>query len=199
MVSIVYTGKYGEIDKEGIHWNDVTLDFSCITSGEDQNPNRVVRSFVTDTMLYVFVSEVDLISWEEAYALYGIRLADGRSNRIPLANPINVCMMDDDTFIVLEKDSDRYSFITYRIHNNISKAFAIDTSKLLSSWTVGGLAYDPISKAVYVCTNDRVMRGIEGNNLSVCGFISCDSMLEESAAFINNGTYFLYTVDHLYA
>ncbi|MEG0494303.1 MAG: hypothetical protein RR696_13990 [Clostridia bacterium] len=195
----VYSGKYGEIDTNGIYWYDTTLDFSCITPGEDQNPNRVVQSYLTDSMLYVFVSEIDAVTWDESYALYGIRLADGTANRISLINPINICMMDEETFLVLSKNADAYSLSRYNTKSNIDEKISVDLSQIPASWTIGGLAYDCDSKAIFLCTNDRVLRSLQGKDFSISGYLPSDHMLSETVAFVSKGIYYLFTVENLYS
>lgn len=195
----VYSGKYGEIDANGIHWNDATLDFSCITPNEDQNPNRVVKSYITDTMLYVFVSEMDPATWDESFSLYGIRLADGKANRIPLIHPVNICMMDEETFLVLSKNADGYSLSRYHTKSNTDEKVSVDLSQIPIHWTLGGLAYDDDSEAIFLCTNDRVLRSLQGKDFSIAGYLPSDQMLSETVGFVSKGTYYLFTVGNLYA
>lgn len=55
----VYSGGWGLIDKEGIHWDEVSLDFSCIFHEDSFFPYRIVRSFLDEEMLLVFANVND--------------------------------------------------------------------------------------------------------------------------------------------
>lgn len=49
----VYSGGWGIIDDDSIHWNENRLDFSCLFHEDVFYPDRIVRGFMTDQALVI--------------------------------------------------------------------------------------------------------------------------------------------------
>ena len=76
----VYSGRWGAIDGEGVHWQDSRLNFSCLFHEDSFFPDRIANSFMTDDALYVLADTQDEYG-DLVYALFSFDLSDGTSKR----------------------------------------------------------------------------------------------------------------------
>lgn len=76
----VYSGRWGAIDGEGVHWQDSRLNFSCLFHEDSFFPDRIAYSFMTDDALYVLADSPNE-QGEYVYAMFAFGLEDGTSER----------------------------------------------------------------------------------------------------------------------
>lgn len=76
----VYSGRWGVIDDEGIHWEESSLNFSRLFHEDSFFPDRIAYSFMTDEALYVLADSPNE-QGEYVYALFAFDLWDGTSER----------------------------------------------------------------------------------------------------------------------
>lgn len=190
----VYSGKFGKIDEEGIHWNDVLLDVSCLNPDPEENffPNRVAECFVDGSTLYAFVA-LNPNYTSEGYGFYGFDITTGASRTYTVAGAVGVCSMQNEQFLFLCLDSDGYSLKQLDAASGTVTPLTLSLKNFDAETTVGGLAYDADSDTIALAAEGKVWKSVQGAAFASVAsvddrYLSC----ETSAALLPDGRYALW-------
>lgn len=187
----VFSGKFGRIDAQGIHWGDVLLDMDCLNPLGNFFPDRVARSFVTDRHLYTFVSLAEMDA--DRYAFYGFDLATGDSISYSIENSVGVCRESGETFLFLCRLEDTYALRRLDTLLGEITDLEIPMKGFPSSATVGGLAYDAQKDAICVTLNGQVFRSEGGEAFFSIAYMPADALMAETPGWIlPDGRYALW-------
>ncbi len=190
----VYSGKFGKIDEEGIHWNDVLLDVSCLNPDPEENffPNRIAECFVDGSTLYAFVA-LNPNYTSASYGFYGFDITTGASRTYTVAGAVGVCSMQNEQFLFLCLDSNGYSLKQLDASSGTVTPLTLSLKDFDAETTVGGLAYDTDSDTIALAAEGKVWKSVQG--ASFTSFASLDDRYltnESSAALLPDGRYALW-------
>lgn len=162
----VYSGGWGVIDENGIHWKDNQLNFSCLFHVERFYPDLVLRSFMMDGMLATLVNVQD----DDGYYYYAIEtfdLASGESRQYPIEGLCGACRGAQGELICLLTDEDYMNYSLCRINVFTGETSDIDIPVNIETTmedSLGGLAYHEETNAIYLSANSRVYRSLNGGD-----------------------------------
>ncbi len=190
----VYSGKFGKIDEEGIHWNDVLLDVSRLNPDPEENffPNRIAECFVDGSTLYAFVA-LNPNYTSASYGFYGFDITTGASRTYTVAGAVGVCSMQNEQFLFLCLDSNGYSLKQMDAATGTTTPLTLSLKDFDAETTVGGLAYDADSDTIALIAEGKVWKSVQG--ASFTSFASLDDRYltnESSAALLPDGRYALW-------
>ncbi len=190
----VYSGKFGKIDEEGIHWNDVLLDVSCLNPDPEENffPNRIAECFVDGSTLYAFVA-LNPNYTSASYGFYGFDITTGASRTYTVAGAVGVCSMQNEQFLFLCLDSNGYSLKQLDASSGTVTSLTLSLKDFDAETTVGGLAYDADSDTIALIAEGKVWKSVQGAAFASVAsvddrYLSC----ETSAALLPDGRYALW-------
>ena len=188
----VFSGKFGNIDSEGLHWSSTTLDFACLNPEENFFPNRVAECFIVNNTLFTFVSLSSGFS-DESYALYGFDLNNGTSKSYTIDTAVGLCYMEDTKFILLCTDSDGYCLKQLDTSTDTLTMLPISMNEISLATAVGGLAYDKDSRTIALAADGKVYKSIQDASFAPVANISTRGLLgETTAALLSDGRYALW-------
>lgn len=194
----VFSGRYGVIDSEGIHWSPINLDVEGLNPQHEAFPNRIVKSLMTQEQLYTFVYDSYAKS-RDAYTFFGFDLSTGKATEYAIENAINVCAMKADEFLFLCHDNTGYSLGVLNTSNNTFTASAQSMDGFSASELVGGLAYDVKTDSIYVSKRGRVYRSRGGDDFTAIAYIPTEVMMPDTLAnILPDGRYALCTMSGVY-
>ncbi len=190
----VYSGKFGKIDEEGIHWNDVLLDVSCLNPDPEENffPNRIAECFVDGSTLYAFVAlNPDYAS--ESYGFYGFDVTTGASRTYTVAGAVGMCSMQNGQFLFLCLNSEGYSLKQLDASAGTVTDLSLSLKDFDAETTVGGLAYDADSDTIALIAEGKVWKSVQGAAFASVAsvddrYLTC----ETSAVLLSDGRYALW-------
>ncbi len=190
----VYSGKFGKIDEEGIHWNDVLLDVSCLNPDPEENffPNRIAECFVDGSTLYAFVA-LNPNYTSASYGFYGFDITTGASRTYTVAGAVGVCSMQNEQFLFLCAGSANYSLKQLDALSGKVTSLSLSVADFDVDMAVGGLAYDADSDTIALAAEGKVWKSVQG--ASFTSFASLDDRYltnESSAALLPDGRYALW-------
>lgn len=188
----VYTGKFGTIDEEGIHWQDTRLDVDCLNPNGNFFPNRVARCFVTGDTLLTFVCESSTLG-SEAYALYGFDLKTGDATAYPVQDAVGLCWMGDDAFLLLCQADDGYALRKLSLADGTVTDVDVSMDAFSASSVVGGIAYDADSDTIAFVSSGYVYVSTAGGAPSPMALVNTEYLMSETAGYLlPDGRYALY-------
>ncbi len=193
----VYSGKFGTIDEEGIHWNDVLLDVSCLNPDPEENffPNRIADCFVDGSTLYAFVS-LNPEYASESYGFYGFDLSTGASRTYTVPEAVAVCPMQDGQFLFLCAGSANYSLKQLDAATGKVTSLPLSLADFDVDMAVGGLAYDPESRTMALTAESTVWKSVQGAALTAFALVEDHYLTNESSgALLSDGRYALWMED----
>lgn len=190
----VYSGKFGKIDEEGIHWNDVLLDVSCLNPDPEENffPNRIAECFVDSDTLYALVA-LNPEYASESYGFYGFDINTGDSRTYTVPEAVGVCPLQDGQFLFLCAGSANYSLKQLDALSGKVTSLSLSVADFDVDMAVGGLAYDADSDTIALAAEGKVWKSVQG--ASFTSFASLDDRYltnESSAALLPDGRYALW-------
>ncbi len=188
----VYSGKFGIIDADGIHWSETILDLSCLNPDENFFPNRVAECFVIDDTLFTFVSLHNEYT-SGNYAFYGFDVNTGASAAYEVDTAVGICPMDDESFLLLCYENDEYSLKQLNTATNTVTALDIPMGEVASATEVGGLAYDAERQIIALAADGKLYTSTQKEELlSVTNIATNGLQGETTAAFLSDGRYALW-------
>lgn len=179
----VYSGKYGRIDETGIHWSDVSLDFSCLFHRDRFFPDGILQNIVTDNELYTFVLKSD--DYDSTYlTLYAFDLQTGKSREIAVDGLCGVCRGNDNDLLCL-----RWLNGAYRIsclNPQSGKVFDSDFAlgNLAVNEIIGGIAYDPYRNTVCVASGGYIYKCDANSEFTVFARFASNGITPEVSAWL---------------
>lgn len=189
----VYSGKFGIIDGDGVHWNDTELNTQCLFSYDYFFPDTIFRCFLTDKELFAFVSLSEPED-DTFFTIYGFDLSSGESRKLGVEGLCAANRMDEDTLLCMTQlNYGDYRFCTLDLAtgNTEDIDLTIDIFPLMGD--IGGLAYDPNTDAIFIAANNRVYRSVSGNSFEVFAGMPTEYIYPQVKAWIlPDGRYALY-------
>lgn len=185
----VYSGKWGYIDENGIHWQNIYLDTSIIKDQHSFFPKRIVRSSIIDNYLYTLIADSeDLLD----YSIVSFNMLTGASTRIDIPHIINFCKADSN-IIVLVYQNNQYTISKYDLKDNsISQLYSVKASEGFE--VVGGLAYCEKKKKIAFVYNGLIHQCDLTGKITVGNSIPSDFLIGETRAWLDeDDNYFLWT------
>lgn len=191
-----FSGKWGKLDSEGIHWKENLLNFDCITPDADEIPLRVTRSFITSQRLYLLVSDAPDGTYESSYSFFGFDLTTGEGTKYGVDQAVNACYMENDRFLFLRQMGDEYKLSVFEPSNMSLTDLPIDMSQFPTERIVGGLAYAKEDNSIYFVMTDTVFRSVNGAPFTAVAYLQSDSLMCETPGWVlDNGSYGLYVYE----
>ena len=195
----VYSGKFGHIDTEGVHWSDTILDMECLNPEQGFFPNRVAKSYVTNQRLYTLVSLISEYNGDEEYAFFGFDLSTGKAVEFNVKGAVNVCHIKDEEFIFLRRLEDGYSLVRLDAATNALSDISFSMGAFPSDAVVGGLAYDEKSDSIFLSMKGRIFRSVTNGEFEAVSYIPTDALMYETPAWIlPDGRYALCSMNGLF-
>ncbi|NLB41216.1 MAG: hypothetical protein GX815_02980 [Clostridiales bacterium] len=179
----VYNGKFGSIDREGIHWADVILDMSGLNPNDEMFPNRVVRSFLTAKNLYTLV----FTEYGE-FQFFGFDRNSGKATEYQIEGAVNAYREDEGKFLFLCRTDEEYKISRLEIETGIVKDIPLSMSQFPISENVGGFAYDKEIDSFFVAMKGRVFRSNSNGEFESIAYIPTEVLLPETPAWTLSGS-----------
>ena len=153
----VYSGRWGAIDGEGVHWRDSRLNFSCLFHEDSFFPDRIANSFMTDDALYVLADSPNE-QGEYVYAVFAFGLEDGTSERYDCDGLLGgACRGEKGELLLLTRFSEsEYGTLCFNMDSGESFPMGAYFGFQVQEDLVGGLAYDISTDTIYVAANDLI-------------------------------------------
>lgn len=158
----VYSGRWGVIDEEGVHWEESRLNFSCLFYEDSFFPDRIVAGFMAEDALYVLAdtrNEYD----EYVYAVFAFDLETGASQRYDYDGLLGgVCRYThpfEDGMMLLTQFpqgyDEEFGVVCFDFG---AREFQMSSSRVTFSVEngMGGLAYDANQELTYLAANGAV-------------------------------------------
>lgn len=154
----VYSGRWGAIDGEGVHWRDSRLNFSCLFHEDSFFPDRIANSFMTDDALYVLADTQDEYG-TLVYALFSFDLSDGTSKRYDHEGLLGgICRGEKGELLLLAYFPDYEEFGTLLFQMDSGEFCTVGPyfDFPIEEDFVGGFAYNEKTDTMYVAANDLI-------------------------------------------
>lgn len=179
----VYSGRWGTIDEQGIHWEVVELDFSCLFYEDEFYPARIIRSFMNENELVLFVNAKD--EYDNLYdTIYVFNLQNGGNRQIRVDGLCGMCQIDDDSYLCLLSTDAQYSITKLSIKDCTTKALTIPVDFLIENDEIGGLAYNVITQEVYLSAGGKVYKGRIDENFKAIAEVQTYLLSPETVAWV---------------
>lgn len=188
----VYSGGWGVMDENGMHWNENRLDFSCLFREDDSSPDRIVRSFIVDRALVV------LAYTQDAYGGYGYAIISfdpetGESKKYTVEGLCGACRGAGSALICLFSREDAYSLCTLDIADGKTAPVDVAVDMQTPEGGLGGLAYDADADAIFLSANGKVWRSLRGQRFEAVSEVQTVNITNDACAWtLADGRYVLF-------
>lgn len=191
-----YSGRFGRIDEQGVHWNEVTLDVSQLRSGDSEYEMRTIRNgFISKDGAYYYCLVKD--PGYESSSLFRFDLATGECRKYETERMLTVYPYKDGDFIVLRLD-DEGAYVVSQLAVESGEVTDLDYDLSLfeheSMQMAGGLAYDSWGwkDAIVVASDGLIYRIFPGQEPLVCD--NCEGAVDEDSpvTLVGATNYYVY-------
>lgn len=179
----VYSGRWGAIDAQGIHWESIALDFSPLFYEDEFYPARVVRSFMNDRELVLFVNAQDEFDGNY-YTIFVFDLQNGVERQIKVDGLCAMCQIDSENFLCLLNADTQYSIAKLNITDGTTETLTIPVDFPIDNDEIGGLAYNPNSQEVYLAGGGKVYKGKADRTFEAIAEVQTYLLSTETAAWV---------------
>lgn len=188
----VYSGRWGAIDGEGIHWQDSRLNFSCLFHEDSFFPDRIANSFMTDDALYVLADTQDEYG-DLVYALFSFDLSDGTSKRYDHEGLLGgICRGEKGELLLLAYFPDYEEFGTLLFQMDSGEFCTVGPyfDFPIEEDFVGGFAYNEKTDTMYVAANDLIYASKNAEEYTPFAPLDTSGMMPDIRAWaLSDGRY----------
>lgn len=192
----LYSGKFGKITEQGIEWQKIKLDTSCLfREGSVECWAVPIISIVEGGRLYVFADNAGVIDpISEPTALLRYDLSSGEYEVLHTKTAINICRYTPGNFLLLRR-GDASSMILSTMDTAtgaiedvpLRVPFPDMTDTGLES--VGGLAYDPMNDQICFSMKEQVWKSVEGKPFESVAHLPTETYYRMPGWFLSDGRY----------
>lgn len=175
----VINGKFGYIDRDGIHWGSTIMDMECLNPNHELFPNRVARSLLTDKQLYIFA-----YTNNNDYAFFGFDRISGKATEYKVESAVGVCRQQGDSFLFLRRLNSEYCVSLLNTSTNTLIDLPLDMDAFSGSNVVGGLAYGVSNDEIYLAMNGQVYRSVLSGSFEPIAYIPTETLMGETPAWV---------------
>lgn len=188
----VYSGRWGAIDGEGVHWQDSRLNFSCLFHEDSFFPDRIANSFMTDDALYVLADTQDEYG-DLVYALFSFDLSDGTSKRYDHEGLLGgICRGEKGELLLLAYFPDYEEFGTLLFQMDSGEFCTVGPyfDFPIEEDFVGGFAYNEKTDTMYVAANDLIYASKNAEEYTPFAPLDTSGMMPDIRAWaLSDGRY----------
>ena len=188
----VYSGRWGAIDGEGVHWRDSRLNFSCLFHEDSFFPDRIANSFMTDDALYVLADTQDEYG-DLVYALFSFDLSDGTSKRYDHEGLLGgICRGEKGELLLLAYFPDYEEFGTLLFQMDSGEFCTVGPyfDFPIEEDFVGGFAYNEKTDTMYVAANDLIYASKNAEEYTPFAPLDTSGMMPDIRAWaLSDGRY----------
>ena len=188
----VYSGRWGAIDGEGVHWRDSRLNFSCLFHEDSFFPDRIANSFMTDDALYVLADTQDEYG-DLVYALFSFDLSDGTSKRYDHEGLLGgICRGEKGELLLLAYFPDYEEFGTLLFQMDSGEFCTVGPyfDFPIEEDFVGGFAYNEKTDTMYVAANDLIYASTNAEEYTPFAPLDTSGMMQDIRAWaLSDGRY----------
>lgn len=188
----VYSGRWGAIDGEGVHWQDSRLNFSCLFHEDSVFPDRIANSFMTDDALYVLADTQDEYG-DLVYALFSFDLSDGTSKRYDHEGLLGgICRGEKGELLLLAYFPDYEEFGTLLFQMDSGEFCTVGPyfDFPIEEDFVGGFAYNEKTDTMYVAANDLIYASKNAEEYTPFAPLDTSGMMPDIRAWaLSDGRY----------
>lgn len=188
----VYSGRWGAIDGEGVHWRDSRLNFSCLFHEDSFFPDRIANSFMTDDALYVLADTQDEYG-ALVYALFSFDLSDGTSKRYDHEGLLGgICRGEKGELLLLAYFPDYEEFGTLLFQMDSGEFCTVGPyfDFPIEEDFVGGFAYNEKTDTMYVAANDLIYASKNAEEYTPFAPLDTSGMMPDIRAWaLSDGRY----------
>ena len=194
----VYSGRWGAIDGEGVHWRDSRLNFSCLFHEDSFFPDRIANSFMTDDALYVLADSPNE-QGEYVYAVFAFGLEDGTSERYDCDGLLGgACRGEKGELLLLTRFSEsEYGTLSFNMDSGESFPMGAYFGFQVQEDLVGGLAYDISTDTIYVAANDLIYASESSAEYEPFALVDTSLIMPETHAWALSGGRYAVRGDEL--
>lgn len=190
-----FTGRFGRIDTQGIHWQDLVLDASVLRIGGEY-PNPILQSLVLGDKLYLLVEE---FSYNDGVtlALYALDKNTGISSQVEIDNLQTLARLDTDRLLLLTKDELGLQLVEYNTFSGAIKPFPISFSGIPAQMDVGGLAIGDGGSTIVLTAGSIVYQSKNAQGFVPAAILEEDLPQAQAPGYLtSDGRYLLLSGSH---
>ena len=175
-----FKGRIGEIGEKGVQWLDVELDMTDMTSveGAESWVRQRILSYcmVMDGGFYCLRDNYSDDNWKDNRMLVRFDIATGAQTQIELQYAQMIARYKPGQLLTFgsmydEKRGESLSHFTV-VDLATGKETALPHEQIADAWSLGGLAYDAATDAIFFTYQKQIWRWVQGEPFTVVAYLT---------------------------